>query len=396
MSNDVIKSHQFHDSNPNLHEISEQLRIQQEQFLKQQRDHLKDFNNQSASSLSFTQGLILGQLSVILVIGIFIKFFVFQDVSNIGPNNTTKDGAAVIVRRDKKNQTSNKDVEDLDDEDIQARSIASILEKTYYDVDNHPSESLDWFNVLIAQTISQIRTEALISDNIFHSLNDFLSKLAFPDYLDTIRITEIDIGDDFPILSNCRIKQSADGSGRLEAKIDVDLSDTITLGIETRLLINYPRPKIAALPIQLSVSLVRFSGCLAVSLFSPNEEDLPNLEPPSQNGDLSPHVEAPKIASSPSHNSSMKKVDKKSEKQSGTAIRFSFSPDYRLEFTTKSLIGSRAKLQDVPKISVLIESKLKQWFVERCVEPRFQIIKIPSLWPRTKNTREDPSEKVDQ
>lgn len=381
-----------------IQELKRQLKVQQDDFFHQQQEFLNretlltsSIVPTSSNSFSFTQGLIVGQLSVILVIGIFIKFFVFQDASNYLPVKAVKDGTGIVVKHDKKNKTGLND-NDGNTDSSKDSNISSILEKTYYDVDNHPSESLDWFNVLIAQTISQLRTEALISDNIFHSLNDFLIKLDFPNYLDSVRITEIDIGDDFPIFSNCRIKQSQDGSGRLEAKIDVDLSDTITLGVETKLLLNQPRPMVAALPIQLSVSLVRFSGCLAVSLISPNDQELDPNNSEDVNRENNQGLKSREMNAVPSMASIDSNITntKKSQKESGTAIRFSFSPDYRLEFNIKSLIGSRAKLQDVPKISALIESKLRYWFVERCVEPRFQVVKIPSLWPRKENTREVP------
>lgn len=310
-----------------------------------------------ASTLwSFAQGLICGQVLSMVALFAFLKFFVFSE-STPSSSKTAKlekrDASGVIVKRQKK------DGETEGDDDADSSKLAVILEKTYYDVHNHTPESLDWFNVLIAQTISQLRTEALVSDNIYHSLNDFLQNLDLPDFLDKILLTEIDIGDDFPIFSNCRIKHSADGTGRLEAKIDVDLSDTLTLGIDTRILLNHPRPLTAALPVQLSVSMVRFSGCLTVSLVNTNDTDF--------------------VQTSKSENL---------EDQRGTALMFSFSPDYRLEFSVKSLIGSRAKLQDVPKISELIESKLRSWFTDRCIEPKFQVIKLPSMWPRSKNTRE--------
>jgi len=41
----------------------------------------------------------------------------------------------------------------------------------------------------------------------------------------------------------------------------------------------------------------------------------------------------------------------------------------------------------VPKIAQLVEARLHAWFDERCVEPRFQQIVLPSLWPRKRNTR---------
>lgn len=134
--------------------------------------------------------------------------------------------------------------------------------------------------------------------------------------------------------------------GRLQARMDVDLSDFITLALETKLLLNYPKPLSAILPVALAVSVVRFSGTLSISF----------------------------IPSNPSH-------------PSPTAMAFSFLDDYRLDLSIRSLVGSRSRLQDVPKIAQLIEARLHTWFDERCVEPRFQQIALPSLWPRKKNTR---------
>jgi len=68
-------------------------------------------------------------------------------------------------------------------------------------------------------------------------------------------------------------------------------------------------------------------------------------------------------------------------------LEFSFLPDYDFELSTRSLVGSRSRLQDVPKIAQLVEARLHAWFDERCVEPRVQQIVLPSFWPRKKNTR---------
>lgn len=380
-SNDIYNSK---DSIISLEILKEQVRLQQEELL-QQKDMLHDryINLMGQNSWSFTQGLIIGQFSVIVVILIFIKFFVFADASTITSSaSSSKDISGIIVKKDKtrRSEDDSQTAENEDELQKQIRKSTTILEKTYYDVNNHALESLDWFNVLIAQTISQLRTEALVSDNIYHSLNEFLSSLELPDYLDKIKLTEIDIGDDFPIFSNCRIKHSKDGSGRLEAKIDVDLSDTLTLGINTRLLLNHPVPLTAILPVELSVSIVRFSGCLTVSLINTNDQEFSDLNVSNNTSDSSEGLTSDLEAGVKSH--------KKNQEPIGTALMFSFSPDYRLEFTVKSLIGSRAKLQDVPKISSLIENKLRSWFIERCIEPRFQVVKVPSLWPRRKNTRE--------
>lgn len=351
-----------------LSKLQDRLQAQQEDLFRQQQQlQGRGYSVGSDSTKSFTQGLIIGQLSVILVLCIFIKFFVFADSSTLGSTTGTSssskaDASNILVKRKNNKGDGDNGGEGRPDD------IGTILEKTYYDVDNHAPESLDWFNVLIAQTISLLRNEALQADNIYHSLNEFLSKLNLPDYLGDIQMTEIDIGDDFPIFSNCRIRPSNDSHGRLEAKIDVDLSDTLTMGIETKLILNKPRPMTAVLPILLSVSIVRFSGCLTVSLVNTKEEEFSDLQ-------------VPKKASSGLSESTK-------DETNGTALLFSFSPDYRLEFSVKSLIGSRAKLQDVPKISSLIEHRLRSWFVERCIEPRYQVVRLPSLWPRRKNTRQ--------
>jgi len=244
-------------------------------------------------------------------------------------------------------------------------TIGSILNKTYYKVDSHQPESLDWFNVLVAQTIAQFRSDAQHGDAILTSLTEALNGQSRPDFLDEIRVTELSLGEDFPIFSNCRIiPVDEDGlslgqgrafdinsmgtreGARLQARMDVDLSDMITLAVETKLLLNYPKKLSAVLPVALAVSVVRFSGTLSISFIPSN---------PSQ--------------STP------------------TKMTFTFLDDYRLDFSIRSLLGSRSRLQDVPKIAQLVESRLHRWFDERAVEPRFQEIALPSLWPRMKNTR---------
>jgi len=331
-------------------------------------ENLKLASASQSSGWGFAHGLLVGQLSVVAVLAFFIKFFIFGNSSMARPLMV----APLINRKPagvykKGRAKSFSEVEDYDSE----TSSTQILDKTYYDVKTHQSESLDWFNVLVAQSIAQFRYEALNNDNIYHSLSDALSSSNLPDYLDKITITEINIGDDFPIFSNCRIKHSPNNSNRLEAKIDVDVADTLTLGIETQLLLNQPKPFTAVLPVQLSVSIVRFSACLTVSLISTADEEFQSSIKCVED----------------SENAIGDYEDDDDEFGGGAALMFSFSPDFRLEFEVKSLIGARSKLENVPLIGNLIEEKLKSWFLERCVEPRFQLIELPSMWPRKKNTR---------
>ena len=327
--------------------------------------------------MSFTQGLIVGQISVVLVLAAFIKFFIFGDPPSPDVtaslraterrSRTLAHKQSLLSLRSPSNrhgqpQQGRKKVSVL--RSPPSLTIGSILSKTYYNVDSHQPESLDWFNVLIAQTLAQFRSDAQHDDAILTSLSKALNGNSRPDFIDEIRVTELSLGEDFPIFSNCRVipvdedglspgggvkfdpaKAAKDGT-RLQARMDVDLSDMLTLAVETKLLLNYPKRLSAVLPVALSVSVVRFSGTLSISFIPSN---------PSQD--------------------------------TPTMMTFSFLDDYRLDFSIRSLLGSRSRLQDVPKVAQLVEARLHSWFDERAVEPRFQEIALPSLWPRKRNTR---------
>ena len=219
--------------------------------------------------------------------------------------------------------------------------------------------------MLIAQTIAQFRNDAHYDDAILTSLTNILNGAQKPDFLSSIKVTEISLGEDYPIFSNCRVHPVIDHASGidgecLQAHMDVDLSDFITLGIETKIVLNYPRPLTAILPVALSVSIVRFSGTLSIS-FLPSSR----VPSPSTSGATSPQ-QAPSTTP--------------------TTLAFSFLPDYRLDLSVRSLLGSRSRLQDIPKIAQLVENRLHAWIDERCVEPRVQQVVLPSLWPRKKNT----------
>lgn len=255
----------------------------------------------------------------------------------------------------------------------------------------HQPESLDWFNVLIAQTIAQLRDDARQDGAILTSLTEVLNAGSKPDWIGEIRVTEIALGDEFPIFSNCRIMPAEDGfavggggssggglgheESRLQARMDVDLSDVITLGVETTLVLNYPKPRVAVLPVALAVSIIRFSGTLAVSF-------IPSSTPPSSTSTSSTTTHSPNTSEPPRPSTSSGAPPHRP-----TTLAFTFLDDYRLDLSVRSLVGSRSRLQDVPKIAQLIESRLHAWFDERAVEPRFQQIALPSLWPRKRNTR---------
>ena len=333
--------------------------------------------------LTFTQGLLVGQLSVVLLIGAFVKFFIFGEAPSRTPRKSlhvrTTSFHGLSPRQTPSNSLRKKASSSnvLRAVPTTATDTASILKKTYYHIpdkgqrrinhNTHQPESLDWLNVLVAQTIAEYRQTAYqlrdpsaeqpsILASLSAAINDPSKRPAF---IDEINITEISLGEEFPIFSNVRITALEDDTssgmgGRLQALVDVDISDdNLTLGIDTALILNYPKPASAILPVALKVSLVRFSGTLCVS-FVPAENQ-------NQDGE--------------------------SNGKPKTNLAFSFLPDYRLDISTQSLIGSRSRLQDVPKVAQLVESRIQSWFEERVVEPRVQVVPLPGLWPRMGKTR---------
>ncbi|KAH6622132.1 hypothetical protein C7974DRAFT_425849 [Boeremia exigua] len=369
-----------------------------------------------ASSLSFTQGFLVGQFSIALLIFCFIKFFIFGEppsaddralhLSSLRRARTlahqqSRQHLQQQQQRTRSNSTTtpalrrqpSRSVITKGAESRGGPSIATILAKTYYNVQGHQPESLDWFNVLVAQTIAQLRADARQDDAVLASLTDVLNAGSKPAWIGPIRVTEIALGDEFPIFSNCRVMPAEDGfwygpsaardsDGRLQARMDVDLGDVITIGIETTLNLNWPKPLTAVLPVALAVTIERFSGTLAMS-FVPSSSPAPPAATPSPPAHASDRDRDPPRPSTSSSNPSAANP----APHRPTSLAFTFLDDYRLDLSVRSLVGSRSRLQDVPKIAQLIEARVHAWFDERAVEPRFQQISLPSLWPRKHNTR---------
>lgn len=190
--------------------------------------------------------------------------------------------------------------------------------------------------------------------------------------------------------------------------MDVDLSDdNLSLAVETSLLLNYPKPFSAVLPVALAVSVVRFSGTLCISFVpGPGTSDQtmgPSASPPNQSTStetVSTHDQTSEGQSTQRHTFHQHKPtnstptaatadDAHTKHAHGipkTSLAFSFLPDYRLDLSVRSLIGSRSRLQDVPKVAQLVEARMQAWFEERVVEPRVQVVGLPNIWPRMGRT----------
>lgn len=178
-------------------------------------------------------------------------------------------------------------------------------------------------------------------------------------------VTEFDFGQEYPVCSNARVRPSnesgkvvrqnhTDGSGlaanlrfstqRIE--VDVDYSDHVSLAVETKVLINFPRPKFAVIPVNLALALVQFSATLTI------EVPPPSFTPISGPG-------------SPSN--------------AKASMSLSLHPDFILDLASTSLIGSRAKLQDIPKVEQLIIGRIRNYVIENFVWPKVRTFNLPKV-----------------
>ncbi|ORY93169.1 hypothetical protein BCR43DRAFT_444856, partial [Syncephalastrum racemosum] len=231
-----------------------------------------------------------------------------------------------------------------------------ITSKTYYDVVHHPPESTDWLNVLLAQAIMQYRDDATVNNRLILAVNEVLNGGVRPSFVGPVHVTELSLGEEFPIFSSARIRPS-DDVGSMRAEIDFEYNDQITLGIETQIILNWPKQAFAALPVSLLLSVARFAGTLTIELINP-----------------------PETATKP-------------EQPLERYIAISSYSDFVLDFNVRSLIGSRTKLEDLPKLTELITTKLRNVYIDKLVYPMFVKVKVPKMWEeRDRKTRQQEEE----
>lgn len=76
-------------------------------------------------------------------------------------------------------------------------------------------------------------------------------------------------------------------------------------------------------------------------------------------------------------------------------LHIALLPDFVLDLQTTSLIGSTAKLQDIPKIEQLLAARLRAFIVARWVLPRSKAIRLPDLGPGATDNSNTPQPEDD-
>lgn len=117
--------------------------------------------------------------------------------------------------------------------------------------------------------------------------------------------------------------------------------DTISLSLSTSYLFNYPTSSFARLPISLTISLSQFKSAVRPVCLYPAFSAL-SLTPAQQISVRPPSMSSP-----------------------SPVMTLTLAPNFILDLTTTSLLGSRAKLANVPKLHELIQHQVRRVLAAR-------------------------------
>ncbi|KAF8213395.1 hypothetical protein K438DRAFT_1927636 [Mycena galopus ATCC 62051] len=250
---------------------------------------------------TFTQGFILGQLSILVLLVLILKYLFLDSTQQ--PFETSPYHPRVDTQRLLRKQN------------LSYLSAAETIDEK--------AESAEWFNMLFQQIVEIYRSKlrdglpGADGDEVARKrIEDYANKIRPPGFLDHINVLSVDLGVSAPRIYNARIKRQKCSEPLSEAEVEVSYTDTISLELSTTYLFNYPMPAFARLPIQLTIQLSLFKASII-------------LTPPSP------------TSSTP-------------------VVTLTIPPDFTLDLTITSLMGSRAKLDNVPKLHELIQHQVRR------------------------------------
>ncbi|PCH33550.1 maintenance of mitochondrial morphology protein 1 [Wolfiporia cocos MD-104 SS10] len=265
---------------------------------------------------TFTQGLILGQLSILVLLVLILKYLFFDTVTD----------------RSQRLSSYQPKVEREEDDDAIAINAEKLSVRGAKGKDGSRTiESADWLNGLLHQVLEAYRVKLRGSlpgaegDEVVRKcIEDYANKMRPPWFLDPIKVHSVDLGVSAPRLSRARPRQSSPQNPESAIEFDMTYVDSLSISLSTSVLFNYPLPSFARLPISLTISLSLFSASIL-------------LTPPQ------PHAQHPTV----------------------TLTLPSPNTEFTLNLQTKSLMGSRAKLADVPKLHELITHQIRRALLEK-------------------------------
>ncbi|KAI9293599.1 hypothetical protein K502DRAFT_318111 [Neoconidiobolus thromboides FSU 785] len=292
-------------------------------------------NEANSAYWKFLQGFLLGQLILLLLLYLLIKYWFLDDSKKKIYHLPSKVDDKVREEIERKQQVFEKVKKSFKTYSTNLNILdAEILTKTYYDIMEHQLESCDWFNVLLAQLLHYYRKEILLNKGFVNVLEKLLNSKYKPNILGSILLTELSFGNEFPIFNNIHIGYK--DNSRMYAEIELNYQDKITIGLDSSILMGIANISLAALPLSLTLSLLKFEGKIILE-FQANKDTMEQ------------------------------------------ELKLSILSDYKLELDIQTLLGHRSKLKDVPKIKELINARIIDLINQFLVEPNGINIKLPTI-----------------
>ncbi|CAL1696046.1 unnamed protein product [Somion occarium] len=265
---------------------------------------------------TFTQGLLLGQLSILFLLVLILKYLFFDTDLNQPYKPVSYQPRIATTERDSNDEIDRTIPIKLSPDDMEGLSAGS--------------GTVEWLNIVLQQILSTYRMK--LCDNVLglegeeiarRRVEGFANKLRPAAFVDPIQVHSVNLGVAAPRLSHPR-HQHLDTPSSEHVQFSMDYTDTISISFSTSVLFNYPFASFARLPVSLTISLSLFSS--SVLLVPP--------EPGAEHPTLT-------ITLPPPHT------------------------DFVLDLKTTSLMGSRAKLADVPKLHELITYQIRKVITDK-------------------------------
>ena len=225
------------------------------------------------ASRQFVQGFLVGQASVWILVVVVVRWFLLKNGTDTRvelARRTSGRASAWSGSINRSKMTGNVSGSSTDgankseigaENGIQMQILVEqhILAKTLYGFEPEPAS---WLTVLVAQTIARYRSSPVLNAALVNFVDARLN-YNLPSVLAPIVVSHLSLGDAYPVVKSVQIKPGTS----LRAEIAFEFNDNISIGIETHVLLNWPRSCLASLPVSLVVSLVKFEGSVRAFFF---------------------------------------------------------------------------------------------------------------------------------
>ncbi|WFD26793.1 ERMES complex subunit mmm1 [Malassezia nana] len=318
-------------------------------------------------SVAFIQGFVAGQLVLVITLLLLFRYFFIEtkpatfEQRRTALRERTRMIQASLDARCPSMSSAQTRMRVPYEQGSQA-CLLDMLHRLHFELPMHNPETLTWLNVLLAQLCLHYRQSLLqkSNDKAWEDAEQLPSTVSAEkaavkrllertltaamashtnDWLGTITVTDVDMGTGYPVLSNARIRPSNDPRC-LRLEMDLDYKDLLCVGLDTQLQVRVPPWHLGTLAVALSLRVERLAGTIAVEIGpgGTEQDPLADLE-----------------------------------------LRVCMYPDFVLDAHVSTVLGSKSKLHDVPKMEELLLAQLRLLIQRRLVWPEFWRMPLPRM-----------------